>query len=98
MSQEDKHSPNSHPNPQRIGDILPDVLDAIEGRAPMPAERSENASIDYEQSNNAALRESAQKPGADDETVAELSELIHEGEVAIEALKRGEGHSPLKPE
>ena len=88
---------DKNPDPQRLSDILPDVLDVIEGRTvPLP-ERAPDASMKYEKDNNAVLRDAAQRPGVDDETVAELSGL-HEGDVAIEALKKGEGHSPLKPE
>ena len=89
---------DKNPDPQRLSDILPDVLDVIEGRTVPPPERASDASMDYEEGNNAVLRDAAQQPGVKDETVAELSGLIHEGEVAIEALKKGEGHSPRKPE
>ena len=89
---------NTHDSsPQRLQDVLPEVLDAIESGAPV-TDRSAEASLRYEEGNNAVLRDAAMQPETTDEERADLAEIIQEGNLAIEALKRGEGHSPTKSE
>jgi hypothetical protein len=83
-------------DPRSLGSLLPEVLDVIEaGEA--PEGRSTDASIRYEEDNNDVLRDAAQQPGVTDEEKADLAEIVYEGTLVIEALKRGEGHSPTKP-
>jgi len=93
MNEQNKHSTE----PQSLGSILPEALDAIEAGVPVE-ERSTAASIRYEEDNNAVLRDAAHAPGSTDEQRAELAEIIHKGDLAIDALKRGDGHSPTKPQ
>ena len=86
-------TPTPPNDPQPLGDILPDFLDALEAGTP-PPDRSTESSIRYEEDNSAVLRDAAQQPEVTDEERADLADIIHEGDVAIQALKEGKGHSP----
>lgn len=92
-SQNANHTQFTNDNPERLRDILPGFLDGLEAGTE-PPDRSTEASIRYEEGNNAVLRDAACQPGVTDAERADLAEIIHEGDVALRALREGRGHSP----
>ncbi len=88
---------NQNKNPQSLGEILPGVLNAIESGTPI-LKRSDQSSIDYEEGNNSVLRDAAAQPGVSDKEVDDLAGIIHQGDLAINAIKSGMGHHASIPD
>lgn len=89
-----KNKPSQEPGePELLKDVMSGFLDDLEAGT-LQTPRSDKASLRYEEENNAVLRHAAKDPAATDEQIADLAEILHEGDVAIQALKEGRGHGP----